>query len=52
MLSFQLVLWPFIIKVVPFKSFGLAGGLVSSLQGLGIGMTNLAIGKLLGSVEE
>ncbi|XP_062592714.1 major facilitator superfamily domain-containing protein 1-like [Saccostrea cucullata] len=45
-------LWPSIAKVVPLATVGTANGIAAFLQGLNIGMTNLGVGKILGSVEK
>ncbi|XP_060063345.1 major facilitator superfamily domain-containing protein 1-like [Ylistrum balloti] len=45
-------LWPCIIIVVPKKAIGTAIGIATFIQGMGIGLTNLVTGKLLGFTED
>lgn len=45
-------LWPCIMIVVPKKAIGTAIGIATFVQGLGIGLTNLVTGKLLGFTED
>uniref|UniRef100_S4RUD6 Lysosomal dipeptide transporter MFSD1 n=1 Tax=Petromyzon marinus TaxID=7757 RepID=S4RUD6_PETMA len=41
-------MWPAISMVVPYSTLGTANGVATSLQMLGVGVSNLAVGALLG----
>ncbi|XP_061408104.1 major facilitator superfamily domain-containing protein 1-like [Lethenteron reissneri] len=41
-------MWPAISMVVPYSTLGTANGVATSLQMLGVGVSNLAVGVLLG----
>ena len=47
----QASLWPSIPLVVPQSTVGTAMGLTTSIQMLGIGLSNLVVGKILGKSE-
>ncbi|XP_060063507.1 major facilitator superfamily domain-containing protein 1-like [Ylistrum balloti] len=48
---FAICLWPSVSVLVPADIFGTAQGITIFTQGLGVGLTNLGIGKILGTTE-
>lgn len=46
---FQSSMWPSIPLVVPQATLGTAMGLATSIQMIGIGVSNLVVGQILGS---
>ncbi|XP_069124629.1 lysosomal dipeptide transporter MFSD1-like isoform X3 [Argopecten irradians] len=48
---FAICLWPSVSVLVATDILGTAQGITIFMQGLGVGLTNLGIGKILGSTE-
>lgn len=47
--AFQASMWPSIPLVVPQATLGTAMGLATSVQMIGIGLSNLIVGQILGT---
>lgn len=52
LLSFQASLWPSIPLVVSQATVGTAMGLTTSIQMIGIGISNLIVGQILGKNDK
>lgn len=48
---FQASMWPSIPLVVPQATLGTAMGLATSIQMIGIGISNLVVGQILGTTS-
>ncbi|XP_069133234.1 lysosomal dipeptide transporter MFSD1-like [Argopecten irradians] len=49
--TFAVCVWPCFAMLVSTDTFGTASGIAIFIQSVGVGMTNLAVGKIMGSTE-